>query len=408
VIFLTGGTGFLGKEILGRILLSRPTEKVCLLVRPRGKQQAEDRVKKILSDIFGSEYSSRFFDRIEIVEGDLLLNNFGLGDSQFKALASNVSEIYHSAASTDLAPKLDFARESNVGGTLRTLNLAEVAAKLQGSATRFHHISTAYTAGATDSVVLPGELSLDRGFRNNYERSKAEAELEVLSSSDMVHTTIYRPSVIVGDSVTGETSAFNVIYIPARFLAKGLFQAIPATPHAPFDIVPVDYVADGIVALSSKEETIGNAYHLCAGVGRESTPLEILEVIIRTFNAHRKKGLSRLPTPRLIPLEISDLTQKSFMIALDGLKHIEKIFVERLGLFKQVFPYIPYMTANPRFDMSETENLLHGSVGPAPLFSSYAERVFSYCVETNWGKNPWANPSDFNRWFARTGGELSY
>ncbi len=134
-----------------------------------------------------------------------------------------------------------------------------------------YYVSTAYVAGLRQGVVGPDELSFSAGFRNAYEQTKAEAEALVRDVSSRFPTVIFRPSIIVGDSISGQTSAFNVIYVPAKLLVRGLFRFVPAVPNIPFDVVPVDYVADAIAHLSRLPLPSGTCYHLTVGIGREST-----------------------------------------------------------------------------------------------------------------------------------------
>jgi thioester reductase-like protein len=396
MIFLTGSTGFLGRELLARLLLRTP-DRFALLVRPATGVESAKRIEQILGGLFPQGVAARFADRIEIVEGDIALENFGLGASQFDDLARRTSTVFHSAASTALNSTVEEARPINVTGTANVLDLADRAFQSHGAPISFFHISTAYVAGDCDQVVKPHELRLDGPFRNGYEHSKAESEALVRNSRS-IKATIFRPSIIVGDSVTGETSAFNVVYVPAKFISKGLFRALPGIPSTPFDIVPVDYVADAIIELSLRHQEGGAAYHLSVGVGRETTPHEILEFIIQTYNrfyAQRKTLLG-------VPLFLSpDLVSRGLTAAMHGVERVEKMFSHQIGVLRQVLPFVPYMTSNPRFDTSNTVADLGNILAAPPLFKTYAERLFEYCFHTNWGRRPWTNPHNHDSWLDR-------
>ena len=402
---LTGSTGFLGREILARLVVD-PAEirapgdrQISVVVRPNSGVDPEARVKELLGSIFGSE-ADRFADRVEVIPGDITEQNFGLGDAEFDALARRIVRVYHSAASTDLNPSLEEARKNNVAGTIHTLDLARRSSTFHGTPTQFFHISTAYVAGGTSSVVDPLFLASNGNFRNSYEQSKAEAELEVRRETT-VQSCIFRPSVIVGDSVTGQTSAFNVLYIPSKFILKGLLRVLPASPTAPFDVVPVDYVADAIVALSRLTERSSDAYHLTVGVGRESTPLEILEHLLQAFEKYRVKGRGLLHVPTLIsPERLSALLAK-ISAAYSQLEKWEESICRRLPVLKHILPFVPYMTDNPQFDTSATRRDLAETLGQPPLFTYYSERIFAYCIQTDWGRLPWTNPANYRPWFMR-------
>ena len=398
MILVTGGTGFLGREIVGRLLLSRPNERIGLLVRPAPGVSAADRVARLLNELFGQDDAAAYTNRVEVIAGDVAEDEFGIGSAEFQSLASRTDEIFHSAATTALNEEISVAQRINIGGTEQVLRLAKQANRSPLNSVRLNHISTAYVAGNSHAIVQPSTLDLSLSFRNAYERTKAEAEALVRDASQDISTCIFRPSIIVGDSVTGETSAFNVIYIPAKLIVKGFFLRFPALPHIPFDVVPVDYVADAIVYLSGLQHASGTCYHLSAGLGRESSPWEILEQLISTFNKYRRRGRSRLLMPTLVPAEVMTLAHSSFAVAM---KVLERMVCERLNVFRQTVPFIPYMLGNPRFDTTLTERAMGGT--RPPLFANYAELLFRYCLETDWGKKPWTNPANLPAWRYRHG-----
>ncbi len=393
----TGATGFLGKQVLGRLLVSEPNEQFTLLVRGKDQNHIQRRVDKVLFELFGEERSKLYADRVKGIGADLTLENFGLGESDFNSLAQSTHTIFHCAAHTALNQEVDSARHINVGGTTQILKLAR-ASKALGNNPQLFHVSTAYVAGNTNRVVHPEELSVDKSFRNGYERSKAESELLVRAASEEITTCIFRPSIIVGDSVTGQTSVFNVLYIPARFVAKGLLKALPAIPNAPFDIVPVDYVADAMVNLSHTNHYAGKCYHLSSGVGRETNPLEALDCFVETINKYYKNCLNK---PTFVPPEALHLLASSITVARSGMEKISKLVSKRVDIIKHMVPFVPYMVNNPQFDTSLTIKDLDKTLDQPPLFSQYAERIFQYCIETNWGKTPWTNPNNIRVWFQR-------
>ena len=79
-----------------------------------------------------------------------------------------------------------------------------------------------------------------------------------------------RPSIIVGERESGWTASFNVLYWPLRAFSRGAYAALPARGDAPVDVVPVDYVADAIFALSQAPEAEGATFHLTAGAHASS------------------------------------------------------------------------------------------------------------------------------------------
>ena len=173
----------------------------------------------------------------------------------------------------------------NVGGTRRMLEFARSCARLE----RFSYVSTAYVAGEPGRVFREDELEVGQSFRNPYERSKFEAELALRSEGADLPLQILRPSIVVGDSTTGRTSSFNVLYGPLKAFARGGIRGDPARRDAPVDIVPVDYVADRVHELATNGPN--GTFHLVAG--RNATTVgRLLEMSSRG---------ARPPEPTVLP-----------------------------------------------------------------------------------------------------------
>src|SRR5207248_9490481 len=167
----------------------------------------------------------------------------GLDAARRDWLAERTARVVHCAASVSFTLPLEESRAINVEGTRRMLDLGELCVR-RGGLDCFTHVSTAYVAGTHPGRFSEDDLDVGQGFRNAYEQSKFEAELLVRERSPSVPVQVVRPSIVVGDSTTGWTPAFNVLYMPLRAFARGAYPAIPARRSAPVDVVPVDYVAD--------------------------------------------------------------------------------------------------------------------------------------------------------------------
>ena len=397
-ILVTGASGFLGSELVTRLLADTDVSAPKLRVLIRGRD-AEAKFKKLQSKILTSSkrINNQDLGRLELIKGDISLEQLGLGSAEFEALAKKTNKIFHSAADTNLGQSLEQARSTNLAGTKQMLDLSARSAKFN-SFENFFHVSTAYVAGDTTWTVDSSKIGLNQPFKNGYEQAKAESELLVRGSG--LNHCIFRPSIIVGDSQTGITTSFNVLYIPIKFLVRGFFSALPFNSQTPFDVVPVNYVADSIASLSgfSFKNTEGkiiqasnrasNCYHLTVGVGQESSPWEIVELVLKAFNRSKLSRFGSLHIPALIPHEMLQLIHHSICVACTGVKGLEKIFTRKLAILAQVIPFLPYLIRNPQFDCYDTNRDLHVSVDRAPLFSSYAEKLFLYSLDSDWGRNP--------------------
>src|SRR5213078_4533271 len=149
----------------------------------------------------------------------------------------------------------------NVEGTRNVNNFAKGLRKLR----RFHYISTCYVAGRRKGLILETELQHDAGFRNHYEETKYAAELEVEALKAELPVTIYRPSVVCGDSRTGETAKYDGIYYLIHYLRKwprGLTRLNIGNPDVQLNLVPVDFVIGAMVALARDERAVGATVQL--------------------------------------------------------------------------------------------------------------------------------------------------
>lgn len=244
-VLLTGATGFVGMELLVRVL-EQTDRDVIVLVRAADDDAARVRVDGLLEMLFEPERRGTYRSRVRAVPADLEREGLGLAPATRAELTSSIGAVVHCAASVSFTLELEDARRINVGGTREILSLASEA-RSRGGLDRFVHVSTAYVAGERDGRARERQGDVGQGFRNTYERTKLEAERVVQESG--LPAAILRPSVIVGDSITGWTPAFNVIYWPLQAYARGLFEQIPGEADAPIDIVPVDTVADSLLAL---------------------------------------------------------------------------------------------------------------------------------------------------------------
>ena len=231
-VLLTGATGFLGMEVLLRLLETGDEEEVVALVRGADQREADARLGAAL-DLVGAPRAQRH--RVRAMRGDLT--------GPTPVAPADTTAIVHCAASVAFGLPLEEARAINVEGTRRVLDLAQGPAGLE----RVVHVSTAYVAGRHAGRFRERDLWVGQEFRNTYERTKAEAEALVRERGRDLPAVVVRPSIVVGESRSGWTPAFNVIYPALRAFARGLLRELPVRPRARVDIVPADYVADAIV-----------------------------------------------------------------------------------------------------------------------------------------------------------------
>jgi thioester reductase-like protein len=371
-IFITGGTGLVGSFLVPRLLRAFPDASIVLLVRASSKEILAGKMCLIVDFCRREAPESEPGRRLEGIAGDVTLPDLGLPPPTLDHLLASTTHIIHGAAAIRFDQRLEEAREVNVRGTERVLALAERAAS-GGMLQRFLYIGTSSVSGRRGGTITEGELRQGQQFFNTYEQSKCESEHLVRSFMDRIPVTIVRPSIVVGDSRTGRTTSFNVIYLPLRLFQKGLLDVLPGTPDTLLDLVPVDWVDDAITWLLRHEGAAGAVCHLTAGPLR-AVPLGTL---IRAAGEFFDR-VTPLQKPRRVTF--ADMEEFRQRIARAG--------SGAAALLKQLETLVPYVTVNRLFDTTTTERLLKGSGITFPLFSEYAERMLGYCVATNWGKRP--------------------
>jgi len=329
-VFVTGATGFLGSHLTARLL--DLGHDVTALARGSRTTPAEDRVRDVLRAV-----GTLSFGRLTVIEGDISLAGLGLSEAARKRIISSTDETWHCAAS------LSFQHEDrneifrmNVDGTRHLLELVK-----QTPTPRLHHVSTAYVAGNRSDVSLETEINVGQTFKNPYEESKCRAEM--LISDELrrraIVASVYRPSIVIGDSRSGRVTHFHGVYAFIRALWAALERLRRKVPeggqvHLPLRVlcaeaqtlnfVPIDYVVDAMLAISERPDSIGNTYHLANPVPTENRLwLPSICRLLRVDGIHLVEQNSFLKTP---------------------MSKLESLFQKQMAFYYQ------YLQGEPRFD----------------------------------------------------------
>jgi thioester reductase-like protein len=363
-VLLTGATGFVGMELLARYL-ERTDRRIYALVRGASAREVNERLERTLLGLFGPGHPHGA--RVVAVRGDITRPGLGIG-SRLDLLAEQVSEIVHGAATVSFELPLEAARAINVDGTRRVLEFAE-RCQANGGLRRLSYISTAYVAGEHVGCFSEDDLDVGQSFRNSYEQSKFEAECLVARSRSQLPVTTLRPSIIVGERDSGWTASFNVLYWPLRAFARGAYAALPARHDSPVDVVPVDYVADAIFALSQAREAEGATFHLTAGTHVSSVG-EVVELATAFF---------KRPLPRLIEPSIYRRMIHPLLVRAAGDERARRALTR-----SEVF--FPYFAVRVGFDDRRTRVALRGAdIRTTPLHT-YFERLLEFALAAEWGR----------------------
>jgi thioester reductase-like protein len=369
--FITGGTGLVGLNLIPRLLNTFPGSTITLLARGEDEDEARERVKTIAHDIHREHAIADAAERIDGVLGDVALENCGLTNDQIHGIISETTHIIHGAATIRFDHPIDEARAINCGGTRRMLAIAQMGVN-KGKLERFVYIGSSSVSGQRGGNIYEHELEMGQKFFNTYEQSKCESERIVRDHVGRIPCTVFRPSIIIGDSQTGKTNSFNVIYIPLRLLQKGLLTYVPGTADTKMDLVPIDWVDDAMVYIIGRPESAGGVYHITAGPNRAASLEEVVMRALAFFDKH---------TPLKRPRTMEFITREEFE------RRRAKMRGREDALMAQLDTLLPYVSVNRLFDSRNTDTLLAGSGIAFPRFTDYADRIFEYCVKTNWGKN---------------------
>jgi len=346
-ILITGFPGFIAGRLVER--LASPQSRFHLLVEPRFKELGESEVRSI------STRTGLPIENFVLYKGDITNSDLGLGKEEVEHLASTVTDVFHLAAIYDLAVDSEPARRVNVQGTANVNDLVAKLSKL----TRYNYISTCYVAGKRTGRILESELEHSAGFRNHYEETKYLAELSVEKLKSSLPVTIIRPSVVVGDSRTGETVKYDGIYYLIKYLliAPSMLRFINVGNHdVTLNLIPVDFVVDGIKVISESTDSIGKT--LALADPNPMTTAALFDAIAKAL-----AGGESIATP---PSTLVELFLKSpISPPLTGLPHSG----------------VPYFFIKQEYDVSDAMSILGSSGIECPPFSSYVENLIKYVKE---------------------------
>jgi len=370
-IFVTGATGNIGGKIVTRILREDSSTRLVLLVRGNSSVEAQQRVGSVLKTLSPEINLPQVRSRLTVICGDITLNGLGLAESIFHGLASKVTHIIHAAATTQFQLTLECAHLVNCIGTKNVMAFARKAHEA-GNLQRVAHISTAYVCGKKEGIIYEDEIDRRPQFSNTYQETKWEAEQLVRNLMPDLPLTIFRPSIVVGDSQTGRTIAFNVLYTPLKWIYRGLLGALPCSPDIPLDVVPVDFVSDAIYHIFLEtEECIGKTYHITAGSDKSTT---VGEIVDRALEYFKRIAVEERPP------QIEFLSPTSYDAVFPLLPSKVRKGLQLLRVYE------PYICTTRLFDNAHAIKALQDTNISVPMLSTYFDNILAYSFLTDWGR----------------------
>ncbi|MBE5315445.1 MAG: SDR family oxidoreductase [Xanthomonadales bacterium] len=353
--FVTGATGFIGRHLISNLLKRKGT--IHVLVRKSSQAKLKDIGERMGWDM----------TRVQLVIGDLSKSKLGVSAAQLKALSGQVKHFFHLAAIYDLAASAEAQIGPNVDGTRHAIECAEAI-----GAKTFHHTSSIAVAGLYTGVFREDMFAEAEKLDHPYFRTKHEAE-KVVREHCRIAYRIYRPSMVIGHSKTGEIDKIDGPYYFFTLIKKLRSLLPPWMPTMGIEggrmnMVPVDYVADAMDHIAHKPGLDGGCFHLT-----DPAPRRIGEVL----NLFARAGHAPQMTMRLDARMFSFIPAPVRM-ALSNLAPVKRftgMVLKDLGIPSSVLGLINYPT---RFDCRETERALKGSGIRVPDLENYAWRLWDY------------------------------
>lgn len=341
--FLTGFPGFIGKRLAAELVKKHPDARLYLLVQPKFAKDA----KKYLR---GLEKGGA---NVELLEGDIADLHLGLSSAEYNQLCESVTDIFHLAAISYLGVPPPVAQKVNVEGTRNVLELAHDAKGLR----RFNHFSTAYVSGDRVGVIAEDELDLGQAFRNAYEETKFQAEKLVRRAGERgLEVVIYRPSIVVGDSKTGEIDRFDGPYYMGILLVTSPLSVplpLPGNGVAPLNVVPIDYLTEAVLHLADDPRAAGRTFHLV-----DPNPMSSR----RVYELIAEKANRKLPK-LTVPHRAADV-----LMRLPGVEKLVRPQRAAIG-------YVNHLAI---YNCHNTLELLDGTGIRCPPLTSYLDTLVAY------------------------------
>jgi thioester reductase-like protein len=375
-IFLTGSTGYIGAHVAAN-LLEGHSGSLNLLIRARDPHEAEVRLWHALQlHLDFPRFYEYLQTRIRIFRGDLTETRFGLSGDDYDRLVHTTDSVIHCAASLNRKSEKS-CLNVNLRGTLEVVQLAMQSNYYHGLR-RFSQVSTVAVAGKRKDELVTEDKSIDweRSDYDPYARTKKFCEHMIRQLLPEVPRTIFRPSIVLGDSRHAETTQFDMV---KAFVFLAELPVLPFRPADKIDIVNVDFVADAIATLHQKDQPLHDTYHLSSGMGSQT-----FRELTSTLAAAQNKR-----SPIFVPV-----LERPFAGTVNTLANRKGSMGYGASLMKV---FMPYLVWNTVFDNTRVTTELGRK--PVP-FSQYSYPLLKFSRESNFSYQ-------YRDWPARAGGSAA-
>jgi len=380
---LTGVTGYIGSYVAHELLQSSD-ERLAVLVRAESIDQAKQRLWKSLQLHMDFDEFARVLPRFDFYLGDLTAPELGLDATARARLVDSMRSVVHCAASLNRkSSKVCF--NVNLRGTLSLIKLMREAHDRR-PLRRFSEVSTVAVAGmrSHETVLEDAAIDWDRSDYDPYARTKKFCEHMIHELLPEVPTTIFRPSIVLGDSRFSATTQFDMV---RAFAALAYMRVLPLRREWRIDIVSANYVGEAIARVHLEPKPKYGIYHLSSG----EDSLTYGEVVDSLKHAGHKPRVMFAPA-------LGGAFERTVEALMSSPKQLG--LAPAASLMKVFWPYLVYDTvfSNRRI----IEQLGHG---PAP-FSEYSHGLLRFAVDGKftYPYKPWPHDAEVHLGAARPAG----
>jgi NAD(P)-dependent dehydrogenase (short-subunit alcohol dehydrogenase family) len=353
--FVTGATGFIGRNLVEQLLRNR-TGDVYVLVREGSRERLEELIASWPDG-----------DRVTPVVGDLVERNLGVDQSWIDEHKGKIDHFFHLAAIYDMTADEERNEQLNVEGTRHAVELANAL-----EAGTLHHVSSVAAAGAHKGLFREDMFDEGQKLPSPYHRTKFESE-RIAREESQVPWRVYRPAVVVGHSETGVMDKIDGPYYFFKAIQKirhWLPEWMPLVgPELGWtNIVPVDYVAKAMDHIAHQDGLEGQAFHLAHPKGQRSG--DVMNTFARAGHAPHmamrvdKRLLDMLPKGTL-----------SMLLKLPALQGVRDSVLADFGIPSEVVEHVGFTC---QFDTRDTERALADSEIRVPELDTYATKLWDY------------------------------
>jgi nucleoside-diphosphate-sugar epimerase len=329
--------------VLAALLASSSRPHVSCLTPAKQLTGAEEALRELPAELRS---------RAQLVIGEPAAMDFGMAGKRFMELASRTDVVHHCAFTSYAGARVDGAARFNLDATSEVLELCEQSTR----GCRLVMWSTTSVTGRLSGRIAEGDIPRPPGFANAIDESRYRAELTVREAMDHVPTTILRPSIVVGDSRTGEIDRMEGPYLLILLMLSSpvdLRVPLPGRGDVPLNLVPIDYVVDAGVAIANDPRSVGRTFHIV-----DEQPPSARRVFELIAEATGRPGpVGSLPSQLATALLRTP--------GLERFSQIPRTFLEQLA-------------TDVTYDARNTRELLAGTGISCPKASSYLPVMVDY------------------------------